>query len=103
MDYLDRVYKKNPNIVSRKIADEVLFVPIQQGVGNLESIYVLNEVGVFIWELIDGKRQIKQIKEIILEEFDVSPEEAENDLIELVRQMEEMVFVTDASKKRTTS
>lgn len=95
MDYLDKIYEKNTSLVWRKISDEVILVPIQQDVGDLEISYVLNEVGAFIWELIDGKRQIKQIKEIFLEEFEVSHEEAENDLIELVRQMEEMGFVTD--------
>ena len=51
-DYLERCFKKDPNMVSRKIADEVILVPIRQNVGDLESIYTLNEVATRIWELM---------------------------------------------------
>ena len=87
MNYLEKCFDKSPNIVSRKIADEYILVPIRQNVGDLENIYTLNEVGAFIWELIDGKRQLKEIKERIVEEFEVSEEEAENDLIDFIQQL----------------
>lgn len=90
MNYLEKCFDKSPNIVSRKIADEVILVPIRQNVGDLESIYTLNEVGVFIWELLDGKRKAKEIKEMIAEAFDVSPEEAEKDLIEFLLKLEKI-------------
>jgi hypothetical protein len=57
-------------------------------VGDLESIYTLNETGARIWELIDGKTQVSQIKERIVEEFEVEPEEAEKDLMEHLQQLE---------------
>jgi hypothetical protein len=38
---LEKCYQKDPNIVSRKIADEFILVPIKQNVGDLESIYTL--------------------------------------------------------------
>lgn len=87
MNFLDKCLQKNPNIVSRKIADEVILVPIRQNVGDLESIYTLNEAGAFIWKRIDGKRQVKEIKELIVEAFDVSDEEAEKDLIDFIQQL----------------
>ena len=54
---IDKCYKKNPNIVSRMIADECILVPIRHDVENLGSIYTLNEVGAFIWNSIDGKKK----------------------------------------------
>ena len=90
MNYLEECFDKNRDIVSRKIADEVILVPIRQNVGDLENIYTLNEVGAFIWDLIDGKRQAKEIKEMIVEAFDVSPEEAEKDLIEFLLKLEKI-------------
>ena len=56
MDFLNTVYKKSDSIVSRRIADEFILVSIRQNVGDLESIYTLNETAARIWELIDGKR-----------------------------------------------
>jgi hypothetical protein len=88
MEFLEKVYKKNDSIVSRKIGDEFILVPIRQDVGDLESIYTLNETGARIWELIDGKLRVGEIKESLVEEFEVEPEEAEKDLIEHLQQLE---------------
>ncbi len=87
MNLFDKVYKKSDSIVSRKIADEFLLVPIKQNVGDLESIYTLNEVATRVWELIDGKKKVKEIKDKIVEEFEVTPQEAEKDLASLVKQL----------------
>ena len=88
MSLLDKVYKKSDSIVFRKIADEFILVPIRQNVGDLESISTLNEVAARIWELIDGKKKVREIKDKIVEEFEVTPEEAEKDLIEYLQQLE---------------
>jgi len=90
MNFLDKVYSKSDSIVSRKIADEFILVPIRQNVGDLESIYTLNETGARIWELIDGKIKVGKIKEKIVEEFEVTHEEAEKDLVEHLQQLEEI-------------
>jgi len=87
MSFLDKVYKKSDSIVSRKIADEFLLVPIKQNVGDLESIYTLNEVATRVWELIDGKMKVREIKDKIVEEFEVTPQEAEKDLTNLLKQL----------------
>lgn len=86
----ERYYKKNPDFVHRKIAGELILVPIRQKIGDLESIFTLNEVAGFIWEQIDGKKNLDAIKEAVLNEFDVKPSEAEKDLKELLQQLEEI-------------
>jgi hypothetical protein len=88
MNYLDKIYSKSDSIVSRKIADEFILVPIRQNVGDLESIYTLNETAARIWELIDGKNKVNEIKERIVEEFEVTPEEVEKDIMEHLQQLE---------------
>jgi len=90
VDYLDRRYQKSPDIVFRKIADETILVPIRNNVGDLESIYTLNEVAARIWELIDGKRKIGEIRDKILEEFDVTPQKIEKDLAKYVKELEDI-------------
>ena len=88
MDILAKVYFKNDSIVFRKIGDEFILVPIRHNVGDLDSIYTLNETAARIWELIDGKKSLHEIKNMMIEEFDVTPAEAENDLIEHLQQLE---------------
>jgi len=93
MSLLDKVYKKSDSIVSRKIADEFILVPIRQNVGDLESISTLNEVAARIWELIDGKMKVREIKDKIIEEFEVTPQQAEKDLVEYIKQLEKIEAV----------
>ena len=88
VSHLDDRYQKDPSIVFREIAGEMILVPIRQNVGDLESIYTLNETAARIWELIDGQRSVREIGDQIVEEFEVSAEEAERDLLELLAQLE---------------
>jgi Coenzyme PQQ synthesis protein D (PqqD) len=94
MSFLDRVYKKSDSVVFRKIGDECILVPIRQSVGDLESIYTLNETAAMIWELIDGKSRVGEIKERLLLEYDVSPSQAEEDLLEHLKQLESIKAIS---------
>jgi hypothetical protein len=88
--YLGKRFRKDPTMVFRKFGDECLLVPVRQNVADLESFYVLDGVGGRIWELIDGHRGVAEIKEIILSEFDASPSQAENDLIDFLQELQEI-------------
>ena len=97
-DYLERRYAKNPSMVSRRIADEFILVPIRHNVGDLDSIYTLNEVGARIWELIDGEKSVCEIRDRIVEEFDVDSQVAQKDIVELLMQLEEIDSIIDFAK-----
>jgi hypothetical protein len=81
-------------MVARKIAGEMVLVPIRQSVGDLASIYTLNEVGARIWELIDGAMSTEQIRNILVTEYEVTPEQAEADLSEFLSQLEQIKAVS---------
>ena len=87
MDFLGRVFKKSDAMVFRKIGDEYILVPVRQGVGDLESIYTLNETAARIWELLDGTAKGAEIRDKIAQEFDVTPEEAEKDLVHHLKEL----------------
>ena len=79
MEGLDKIYKKNENFVFRKIENETILVPIKDNVGDMGSIYNLNEVAAFVWEQLDGKKSLRDIKHCLSEEYEVTGEEAEDD------------------------
>jgi len=85
--FLGKIFKKNPSMVFRKIGDECILVPIRQGAGDLESIYTLNQTAARIWELLDGTTKGIDIRNKITEEFDVTPEEAEEDLVHHLQEL----------------
>ena len=89
MVQLDSTYTKDPLIVSRLIDDEVILVPIRQNVGDLESIYTLNETAARFWELLDGQRTLADICDLVVTEYEVDLEEAQFELVELIKQLEE--------------
>ena len=90
MQALDRVYQKNQNFVFRQIDDETLLVPIKDNVGDLGSIYNLNPVAAFVWQHLDGKRKLNDIKDLMTDRFEVSKADAEKDLTEFVGELEKI-------------
>ena len=90
MPGIDQVYRKNENFVFRQIDDETILVPIKDNLGDMGSIYNLNEVGAFIWAHFDGQKTIDEIKMQIIDEFEISEKEAQQDLIEFVNQLTEI-------------
>lgn len=86
--FLNKRYRRAPSMVSRQIADEHILVPIRQHANDLGDIYALNELAGYVWDLLDGERRLIDILEHILDDFDVTPDEAQRDLITLIQQYE---------------
>ena len=95
MEGLEKKYRRNENFVYRKIQDETILVPIKDNVGDMGSIYNLNEVAAFIWEQLDGEKTLLDIKNMVLDEFQVSPEKAEADLCDFVSQLREVNAIVE--------
>ncbi len=87
---LDKKYRRNEEFVSRQIADEFLLGPVSNQLSGDNWLFVLNEVGARIWELVDRGRSVQQIEELLLEEFDTSQEQLEKDLLRLLDQLQEI-------------
>jgi len=87
MEDLKKTYGKNENLVHRRIGDETILVPIRDSTGDMDAIYTLNELGAFIWEHLDGSNSLEDVKRGILDEFDVTPEQAEEDLLGFVKEL----------------
>ena len=88
MSALDKSFIKDDNLMARNIAGETLIVPIRNRVGDLNSIYTLNEVGARVWQLLDGQTPVGKIVKTITEEYEVSSKEAASDIDELLRDWE---------------
>jgi len=91
---LESCYQKDPSMVHREIIGESILVPIRQNVGDLDSIYSLNETASRAWALIDGEHSVLEISEIISSEFEVEQDQAQSDLIELISQLESIGAVS---------
>jgi hypothetical protein len=83
-------YERDPEVVSREIAGEQILVPIKKKAADMAAIYVLNETGARIWDLVDGQRSLAEIRDHLVQEYDVEPDVAGADLEEMVGQLQEM-------------
>jgi hypothetical protein len=81
----------SPKVVVRRINDESLLIPLTSDIADMDSLYRLNETGAFIWEAIDGKRNISDITAMVAEEFDVDHGEAEKDLLFFIAEVQEFL------------
>jgi hypothetical protein len=81
-------YVRSTSVVSRVIAGETLIVPVRGGVGDLASIYSLNEVGSSIWSVIAQPSSQEEIVERIEQEFAGERQQVEQDVNAFLAEME---------------
>jgi hypothetical protein len=93
-------FAKVGDFVTRTIADETIVVPVRSGVGDLDSIYTFNEIGAFVWSLIDGSRTLEDIVAAIAAEFEVDIAEARGDALEFVGTLAEAGLIRQAEEER---
>lgn len=87
------VFRKKGEVVYRNIGGESLLVPIVNNVGDLSSIYTLNEIGTRIWELLDGKRSVREVTRLITNEYDVSEDVAMDDVCGFINELIDIRFL----------
>lgn len=88
MDSADRRVVRRPGVVARKVAGEVLLIPL--GVATLSEerrsaeLFVLNETGQFLWEQLATPASPSDLARKLIKEFDVSLDAATADAVAFV-------------------
>lgn len=88
-----KVLVKNPDVVTRVIEDETILMPIYKSSDEINCIYTLNKQAAFVWDLIDGKSTLAEIKKKILGEFDSPSAEVDKELAGLLKDLTEIKAV----------
>ena len=57
------------------------------------TYFGLNTVGASIWNLIQEPRKVSEIRDAILEEYDVEPDRCETDLLALLQELLEKELI----------
>ena len=82
--------KIKKELIKRSIAGDTILVPVGRAVLDSNGLFVLNELGDFIWDLLPTVDTEAQIVDAILAQYDVSPEEAAADVAEFLSQLRQM-------------
>ena len=91
---LDSIYRQADNIVTRRIMDETLLVPVSGELASMEELYTLNETGAFVWQALDGVRPLAEIGRRLGKQYDAPAEEIEADLLEIMNGLADAGLVT---------
>ena len=82
MEIMNKIPVKSEATASRILGEEAVVVLPRESIIN-----TLNSVGSRIWELSDGSNNVSDIINIIQNEFDVEPEEAERDTVDFINEL----------------
>ena len=70
--------------VVRKIVDEIVVVPVGKTSLEFKGMIVLNEVSEVIWSCLKKETTFEEILQCILEQFEVSEQEAKEDILSIL-------------------
>jgi len=90
---LKSVPSHSPDIVTRKTGNEYVLVPVANNIADMNSVYTLNETGAFVWDLIDGNRNIEEIITALTEEYNINRQSASEDVISLINNMSNYLII----------
>lgn len=79
----NKVPKRNPDIVWKKMGDEVVLLNPETG-----KYFGLNRVGSSFWSLVDGEVTVDQIIDRMLGEYNVERARIAADILELIGSLE---------------
>jgi hypothetical protein len=90
---LNSVVSQSPSIVTRKTGNEYVLVPVANNIADMNSVYTLNETGAFLWELIDGKKSVKDLIDELISEYDIDKETATADVMSFIEEMKKYLII----------
>jgi hypothetical protein len=91
------VFRHGDNIVTRKVMDETLLVPISGDLASMDELYTLNDTGAFIWQALDGTRTLAEIGKQLEQEYDAPVEVIEADMLEIMNGLADAGLVVAGS------
>ena len=82
--------KLNQEFVLREVAGEYIVIPLT-GLGDrFNGLITLTETGAFIWKQIEQEKEQDEIVDALLEEYEVSREQAAQNVADLCAQLKKL-------------
>jgi len=91
----EKIYRKNDDVVTRKIAGDLFLIPIRGRIADMQSIFALNPVGEYIWQEIENRKGLDEIRNGMIARFDVEEERADSDAREFINELVEAGLIRE--------
>ena len=92
-----RVADGGRTFVTRRIGPETIVVPVAGQVGDLESVYTLNEIATDIWELLESPRTVRELATLLAADYDATESELTVDIAAFIDVLETSGLVSVAT------
>ena len=79
---LDSIAVAGSELVSANLDGEVVILGFKSG-----SYFSLDQVGAFVWDLVQKPQNVSGLRDAILEEYEINPAQCERDLIILLEEL----------------
>lgn len=90
MDFHEKV-AISPQVIARDVGDQLIILELTSG-----TYFGLDAVGTRIWQLLREGKSPAELCEIVVDEYDVSREELERDIIKLLEELSTRELVSPA-------
>lgn len=77
-------------LIKREIAGDTILVPVGKSVFDSNGLFVMNELGTFLWDRLPAAKDESELLAAVLEEYEVSPEEAAKDIREFLERLKKL-------------
>ncbi len=73
----------------QKVDDETILLD-----SNTNEYFSINEIGTFIWETLEEKKDLKSVKEEIISNYEVDEKQVENDILNFIQEVANKGLIT---------
>jgi len=87
---LDIRFQRRSTMVTRRVAGEIILVPIVRQVKDDPSLFTLDEVAAFLWDQLETRPTGSELVRKLHSVYDVAPEQAENDVRQFLKQLQDI-------------
>ena len=81
--------KRNSDFILRNVAGTLIVVPVGAAVTAFPGMITLNATGAYLWDLMENDQTVTSLVEALLDRYDVSKEQAEEDVKSFLAKLEE--------------
>lgn len=85
--------KIKKELITREIAGETFLIPCGKTVYDANGMFILTEVGAFIWKLLPEVEGEDKILQAVLAEYDIDENTARTDIEEFLSKLEKMGII----------
>lgn len=80
-------------LIAREIAGDMVLVPVGQTIYDANGLFILNELGAFIWNLLPNAASAEELCKAVLAEYEVSEAVAAQDVAEFLEKLKDMDII----------